>query len=215
MRAVIFDMDGLMFDTSRPYLELIEQCTLEKGMHLTKEEILWFNGISSPEVVQLETKYPGITQVMDIVNERYDDYFFQRFPNPGDANKPGLKELYQYLRMHGYKVAVASGSRACHIQNLINHCGFDFQPDVIVSSYSDIASKPAPDVFLKTAECLHLPKEECLVLEDSYSGTLAAYRANMRCVTILDVEEMTSGFQKIVDLETKDLKEVIQILENL
>ena len=118
-----------------------------------------------------------------------------------------------YLKEKGYKICIASSSSVPHIKKLVGNCGFDFQADLMLSSQDEYASKPAPDLFLACAKKMGVKPENCIVLEDSKNGIRAAYNANMRRVWIPDQVQFDEEDMKYVDLQCKDLKRVIDILE--
>lgn len=213
IRAVIFDMDGLMFDTEKPYIQLFEKLSREHGINFPKECLEQLIGVSSHVVSKFEKDYPGITEIMDEVDEKYDDYFFSIYPHPGDANKEGLSLLFDYLNKNGYKKAIASSSRKRHILNLVRYSRVEMNLDAVVSSHSDIPSKPAPDVFLEAARQIGVKPDECLVLEDSKFGIMAAYNAKMHRVWIPDLLTNSKDFEEYLEYRCDNLAEVINILE--
>lgn len=213
IKAVIFDMDGLMFDTEKPYIQLFEKLCREHKISFPKECLEQLIGVSSHVVSKFEKDYPGITEIMNEVDEKYDDYFFSIYPHPGDANKEGLSLLFDYLNKNGYKKAIASSSRKRHILNLVRYSSVEMNLDAVVSSHSDIPSKPAPDVFLEAARQLGVKPDECLVLEDSKFGIMAAYHAKMHRVWIPDLLTNSKDFEEYLEYRCNNLAEVIDILE--
>lgn len=112
-------MDGLMFDTERPYIDLLVKICRERNLNFPTEYVRELIGVSSVTVEKYENNYPGIIEAMNQVDRDYDDYFFSLYPTPGSANKKGLEELFDYLNENGYKKAIASSSRERHIKNLV------------------------------------------------------------------------------------------------
>ena len=213
IKAVIFDMDGLMFDTERPYIDLLVKICRERNLNFPTEYVRELIGVSSVTVEKYENNYPGIIEAMNQIDRDYDDYFFSLYPTPGSANKKGLEELFDYLNENGYKKAIASSSRERHIKNLVRYSNVDMKLDAIVSSHSDFPSKPDPAVFIEAAKRLDVNPDECLVLEDSKYGIMAANRAGMHRVWIPDIITDSSDFQDNLEFKCNDLSEVISILE--
>ena len=170
-------------------------------------------GASDINLSKYEKEYPWIKEMFKLTNENLASYYDKRFAVAGSANKYGLKEIHDYLKKNGYKICIASSSRLAYIQKLVANCGFDFQADLILSSKGFCQSKPAPDIFLACAKKMGVKPENCLVLEDSKNGIRAAYNANMRRVWIPDQVPFNEEDMKYVDLQCKNLKEVIDILE--
>lgn len=214
IKAVIFDMDGLMFDTETMFKKLFREKLTEANMFPEDEIIESMIGCDSRLIVRYEEQFPGITDVMKLVKKVRIDYFFETFPVPGSANKKGLQELIQYLDQKKIPYAIASSSAKEDILKFLDHAGFDIQPNEIVSSRDGMASKPAPDVFLATQERLGVKPEECVVLEDSKNGIIAASRAGMHSIFIPDQILPDEEMKEYIQTTLEDLSLVIGYLEN-
>ena len=212
INTIIFDMDGLMFDTEHFYVDLFMKNQKKENFKFPKEYILDMLGTNTRKDYYAKL-YPGLLNFMKIVNEKFMPEFFQKFPYPGQANKSGLKELHDYLKKNGYQIAIASSSSLEHIHKLVNYCGFDFKADLILSANGHYPSKPAPDVFLACAKKLNVNPENCLVLEDSRHGIRAAYNAGMHRVWIPDQVIFTDEDMKYVEYQKGNLLGVIDLLE--
>lgn len=213
INTVIFDMDGLMFDTETLYIDVFEDVCKKHGHAFPREYFLGMLGTSHFDYSIYHKDYPWLEDVLKIADDEFVSYYEKRFAIPGSANKYGLKELHDYLKSNNYKICIASSSSVPHIKRLVNNCGFDFQADLMLSSQDEYASKPAPDLFLACAKKMGVKPENCIVLEDSKNGIRAAYNANMRRVWIPDQVPFNEEDMKYVDLQCKNLKEVIDILE--
>ncbi|NCC53908.1 MAG: HAD family phosphatase [Erysipelotrichia bacterium] len=213
IKAIIFDMDGLMFDTEKLFEVLFFKVCKEHDFYCTKEAFLSMVGVSAKTVSKLESQFLGISKIMEEVQQRRKAFFFEYFKEAGSANKKGLKELYEYAKKHGYKLAVASSSQKEDIVKFINHAGFSMEFDAIVSGYDGLPSKPAPDIFMKAAKMLALKNEECLVLEDSKFGTMAAYHAHMPHVFIQDMIAPDEEMKPYIDISCDSMLDVITLLE--
>ena len=213
IKAIVFDMDGLMFDTEKLFEVLFFKVCEEHQFYCTKEAFLSMVGVSAKTVVKLEQQFPGISEIMKEVQDRRKSFFFEYFDAPGKANKKGLQELYEYGKANGYRMAVASSSQREDILSFLDYAGFELKFDAIVSGYDGLPSKPAPDIFLRSAALLGVAKEECLVLEDSKFGTMAAYRAGMPHVFIQDMIIPDEEMKTYIDKECENLLEVIDILK--
>lgn len=214
IKAIIFDMDGLMFDTEKLFEVLFFKVCEEHNFYCTREAFLSMVGVSAKTVIKLEKEFPGISDIMSEVQERRKSFFFEYFKTPGSANKKGLKELYDYAKEHGYKIAVASSSQREDILKFIEHAGFKMEFDAIISGYDGVPSKPAPDIFLRAASVLEVQPEHCLVLEDSKFGTMAAYRAKMPHVFIQDMIAPDEEMKKYIDISCESMLDVIELLKN-
>ena len=195
IKAVIFDMDGLMFNTEIMF----------------KKQFMI--GCDSREIIEFENTYPGISDVMSYCQKTRVNFFFEFFKNPGDANMPGLYELIQYLEKKPMDYAIASSSAKEDILKFINYAGFELHPKQIVSGKEGFPSKPAPDIFLATAKRMGYKPEECLVLEDSKHGITAAFKAGMKSIFIPDQIKPDEEMKKYIQETRNNLSEVIEYLE--
>ena len=214
IEAVIFDMDGLMFDTERMIIDWFEMLKEKYQLSIPKEVTYQLIGTDSSIVKRLNQQYPGLETVMDDYQSHRMEYTWMHFKKPGDANKKGLKELVEYLNEKKIPFAVASSSKKEHIQEMIDKAGFELKPNVVVSSKEgNMPGKPAPDIFLKAADMMGIPAENCLVLEDSKYGIMAAHNAGMKSVFIQDQIIPDDQMKQYIQMECDSLLDVINILK--
>ncbi len=214
INAVIFDMDGLMFDTETMFIDLVEMLKGKYGLSIPKEVTYQMIGTDSSIARRLNEMYPGLETVVQDYQSNRMEYTRQYFKESGSANKKGLQDLVEYLEEKQIPFAVASSSKKEHIQEMINQAGFDLKPYVVVSSKEgNIPGKPAPDIFLKAAEMMNIKPEHCLVLEDSKYGIMAAYNAGMKSVFIQDKIVPDEEMKQYIQIECDSLMDVIHVLE--
>lgn len=213
IKAVIFDMDGLMFNTEIMFKKQFRQALDNAGIHCPDSVIERMIGCDSRQIVEFEQTYPGISDVMTFCQKTRVDFFFDFFKNPGDANMPGLQDLIEYLEKKNIDYAIASSSAKEDILKFINHAGFTLHPKQIVSGKEGFPSKPAPDIFLATAKRMRYEPEECLVLEDSKHGITAAFKAGMKSIFIPDQIKPDEEMKKYIQETRNNLSEVIEYLE--
>ncbi|MGN0976419.1 MAG: HAD family hydrolase [Faecousia sp.] len=187
INAVIFDMDGLMFDTEALAKTAWLQVGEQLGYPITETQIAQIRGstpAASAEIFRSafgpDFDYPTAKALR---NAMVEDFIDQN----GVPIKYGLVCLLERLRQHGFRTAVASSSPRKTIEKYLSMTGLRAYYDGIVSAEDASRSKPAPDVFLLAAERLGVPAENCLVLEDSANGLQAANCAGMVCVCIPDI----------------------------
>ncbi len=187
IEAVIFDMDGLMFDTETLMLKVFPHIGQKYGVDIPVHVVHQLIGCDSRTVQLYEEHYPGIIKCMEDYQQNRLEYFFELNPNPGDGNMKGLDELIHYLNEKEIPYAIASSSHTKDIQRLSEYANCDIEPAQIVSSKEDgIPSKPSPVIFQMAAKRLGIEPEKCLVLEDSKYGIMAARRAGMDSMFIPD-----------------------------
>lgn len=212
--AVIFDMDGLMFNTEIMFKYQFREALDKANIHCPDSVIESMIGCDSRQIVKFEQEYPGISEVMSGLQRDRADFFLRYFKEPGSANKPGLQELMTYLEKKKIPYAIASSSARQDILKFIGHAGFEIHATAILSGKDGYASKPNPDIFLGAAKALGKDPEQCLVLEDSKHGIMAAYRAHMQSIFVPDQIVPDEEMKQYIQHTCKDLNEVITYLEN-
>lgn len=213
-QLVIFDMDGLMFDTEN----LAMQCWVESGKRL---------GVPVTESVILETLGRNILDSEKIMLGHYqhlEHYNFQTLKEgheqlvsdwvheKGTPHKPGLIDLLDHLENQKIRKAVVTSSFQDFGEMLLKGGGVLHRFDAIV--YGDMVThgKPAPDGFLKAAELLNAKPEACLVLEDSPAGVRAAGAAGIPVAFIPDLATPDEETIALATYFLRSLEEVLPLL---
>ena len=214
IKAVLFDMDGLMVDTESLATEAFIHSAKKQGYDMTKEETLLVLGFTTKSIYEFWENYFKNSDVSgkQLVDDHYK-YIENILFTTGPRKMPYIEELLKYLKESNYKVAVASSSNMNHIINNMEKTGLKKYIDEFASGAEVENGKPAPDVFLLAAERLGVKPEECLVLEDSKAGVLAGSSAGAKVIMVPDMfkpdEECKERTYRIVG----NLGEVISILE--
>lgn len=180
LRAVIFDMDGVLLDSESRHFHIIYDMMAERGYEYTVEYFHSTCGTLEEEMWPKLLADAGLYQEdpLQMQKEHWQRYQKETEEN-GQPVFPGLRKFLGELKKEGYQIAVASASPTEKIRENLREleCGQYFS--CIVSARECIHCKPEPDVFLLAAEKLGVLPEECMVIEDSVKGMLAAYRAGM------------------------------------
>ncbi len=199
--AVIFDMDGVIFDSERLVVETWVEVAEKYGIEGIEDACAACVGINAQatelkmkEIYGEEFPYQEYKkEASALYHERYDD---GRLPT-----KPGIRELLAFLRENNIKTAVASSTRRAVVEQEIKDAGLMPFFDRIICGDMVARSKPAPDIFLKAAEELGVAPEICYVIEDSYNGIRGAHAAGMHPVMVPDMlpptEEMEALSEQI------------------
>ena len=214
IKAVLFDMDGLMVDTESLATEAFIHSAKKQGYDMTKEETLLVLGFTTKSIYEFWENYFKNSDVSgkQLVDDHYK-YIENILFTTGPRKMPYIEELLKYLKESNYKVAVASSSNMNHIINNMEKTGLKKYIDEFASGAEVENGKPAPDVFLLAAERLGVKPENCLVLEDSKAGVIAGSSAGAKVIMVPDMfkpdEECKERTYRIVG----NLGEVISILE--
>ncbi len=185
IKAVIFDMDGVMIETEPLQSKSFEHVLRNHGVEpeFNKDGVIQKVGVTARDnLVMLKEKH-GIDEDVDTLlaqkRAAYDELLRQNlFP------KEGLLPLIKTLKEGGLKLAVASSSSLEQIQLVLHGLAVSGHFDGVVSGEDLPRGKPHPDIFLETARKLGIDPIRCLVLEDAESGVEAARAAHMKVIAV-------------------------------
>ncbi|MGN0794406.1 MAG: HAD family hydrolase [Aristaeellaceae bacterium] len=189
MKAFIFDMDGLMFDTERVFMgawdAVGERMGLGKAGYMVMKT-LGMNTEASNQVWRSEFGDDVDTEALWAYSREYMTDYYSKHPVPV---KQGLHELLDYLQRKGYLLAVASSTSREKVEANLVRTGVRSYFDVVISGDMVENSKPAPDIYLRAAEELGVKPGCCCALEDSRNGLLSAHKAGMPVIMVPDLWE--------------------------
>ena len=213
IRAFIFDLDGVITDTSEFHYQAWQRLAREEGLYFSRQDNEALRGVARRESLNLilkGTKLPEATA--EAWMERKNNYYIEMVNkmSPNDL-LPGAKELLNELRLAGLKVAIASSSKNARLVIQRLHLG-NFL-DAIVDGTMVANSKPAPDLFLKAAELLDVPPVQCVVVEDASAGVEAGKGAGMHTIGLGPVERVGQANLVLSDLHAARLVDILDRLE--
>ena len=214
IKAVLFDMDGLMVDTESLSTEAFINSAKAQGYNMTKEETLKVLGFTKANIYQFWIDYFQGTNVdgKKLVDDHYE-YIENVLYTVGPEKMPYVEELLKYLRENNYKIAVASSSDTADIKNNLEKTKLEKYIDEIASGAEVENGKPAPDVFLLAAKRLGVDPKDCLILEDSKAGIKAGKASGARVFMVPDMYTVDKECEDTADRILTNLGEVIEILE--
>ncbi|MCR5147435.1 MAG: HAD family phosphatase [Eubacterium sp.] len=185
--AVIFDMDGVIFDSERMYIECYKEIAEKYHVDNVEEVCYKCVGVTSEKTVRILKDYYGEDFPVEEYYTEAGKVFKEKYEKNGLPMKPGVRELLSFLKENGIKTALASSTKTEVVKTELGDAGILDFFDEIVGGDMVQRSKPDPDIFLKAAEALGLSPEEVMVIEDSFNGIRAAYAAGMKAVMVPDL----------------------------
>lgn len=192
LRAIIFDMDGVLLDSETLHYRVIHDMMTKRGYTYTVKHLQKYCGVPEEEIWQPLLKELGGEHDDPIqAQEEHWRRYRQHLEQSGLPRFPGTEACLRALKQQGYRLAVASASASVVIHEYMNQLGYTDYFDCIVSAQFCEHGKPEPDVFLLASEQLGISPEDCLVVEDSKNGMIAAERAGMKWVGFCGAEVPT------------------------
>lgn len=205
VEAVIFDMDGLLVDSEPTWRTVEMACFKEVDIELTEQQCIQTKGLRIDEVVDYwfaVNPWKGMGRAT-LVTRIVDRMVAEMEVNA--TALPGVRQTLEICERRKLKTAVASSSQLRLIQAVLKGLQMESRFDVVRSAEHEPYGKPHPAVFLTTAEKLGIKPENCLVLEDSLPGVIAAKAAKMKCVAVPDAHERENPQFSIADAVIPDL----------
>lgn len=185
--AYIFDMDGVIFDSERAVFNEWKLLSEKYNFPNLEEPYMKCIGVNAQTCKQIFLDYYGADFPYDEYCEERRKNYHVKYGHGRAPLKPGIKELLECLKNQDYRIAIASSTRTESVMEHIGGAGLLPYFDEIIGGDMVTRSKPNPDIFLKAAERLHTPPEDCCVIEDSYNGILAASAAKMFPIMVPDM----------------------------
>lgn len=215
IKLVIFDMDGLMFDTEQINYRAFSEIVKEEGYEPTFEQFIAFLGLNAQSIQKLYRTYYGEDVDAQGLYKKVGQRSRKIAKEEGVPVKKGLRELLSVLKEKGIPCAVASGSDLDVIQAHLKQTGLTENFDQVVSSRGIKRGKPFPDIFLNICEHFQIKPEDTLVLEDSTNGVQAALSGNIPVINIPDLLSIPEEQQEKCVAVLKDLTEVIPYINEM
>jgi HAD superfamily hydrolase (TIGR01509 family) len=183
IKAVIFDMDGVLVDSERYWKQSEREITSRLAPAWDPERSKELMGMNITQMFYfLDSELdPDVTrdEFTGMFNRLADSIYLEKVSMP-----PGCMELIEGLRKEGIRMAVASSSPLNWIEMVVERFGLTQFEALVSAEHVGHRGKPNPDIFLYAARQLGLEPGECLVIEDSENGVAAAGRAGMKCVAL-------------------------------
>jgi HAD superfamily hydrolase (TIGR01509 family) len=211
--GLIFDFDGLLADSERFHFMTYDEVFRRHGHALDQEEYnkYW---TSLGHGVKGEIDRHGLDlDPLEIRREKMP--IFSRYCEDGSIRLyDEAREMIDAFSRMGKRMAIASGTPASDVRAVLRNAGVDGLFEVVLGSDTIPRVKPAPDVFLKTAEALGLAPAECLVFEDAEKGMFAAIEAGIPCIVIRTPATKNIDFSR-ADLTVESHGQMVALLRSL
>ncbi|OGF45194.1 MAG: hypothetical protein A2452_05080 [Candidatus Firestonebacteria bacterium RIFOXYC2_FULL_39_67] len=224
IKAIIFDVDGLMADTEFYHCESVKKLMSSYGVKLSRAYLVKTVGVSSKNNFIKIKKDFGVTESLKKLLAAREKLYLKIIKASDIKVFPGLKDIFEYAKKKGIKIAVGSSSIKAQIDVVVPllmksagvRISYRKYFNAVVTGSDVKNTKPAPDIYKLVSKKLGVEPENCLVLEDSVSGVKAAKAAKMFCIAVKSEYTKNKDLVRadvIVNNLEKALKKIIKIGE--
>lgn len=207
IKAIIFDMDGVIFDTEMVYLKVWSKVFEKYGYKMTKEIYTSVLGTGRENVKKVFVNNYGSNLPIDDMYKEKDENLAKEIEK-GVALKAGAYEILKYLKENDFKIALATSAISKRAFKQLKQANIYKFFDAVVCRDEVEKTKPNPDIFLKAADKLNVNKSECIVIEDSSAGIKAAFNAGMIPIHVIDLKDADSDILEMAYKSFNNLNDV-------
>lgn len=199
-KAFLFDMDGLIFDTERLFMEQLAVVMKDYGYELSREIYQETLGMRSNPLAELMCSHYGKDYPFYDISQETNRRVQIVAETVGLSIKPQIQEVLKYLNKSAIPCAVVSSTESDKVAFYLQKAGLDSFFQKIIGGEMTEKSKPEPDIFLHACQSLELLPQECAVLEDSENGVRAAYAAGCDIICVPDLKMPSKEVQQMVQI---------------
>lgn len=216
MKALIFDMDGVIIDSEPIHFAVDAEFLKRLGVHEGPEYMEQFVGMRNPDIWKRIAEEHQLNINLDSILEEQRVHKVQLIRETPLEPIAGIRDLIDDLRARGIPFGLASSSPRPLIEAVLVKFGIIHAFSAIVSGEEVPYGKPAPDIYLEAAKTLDVAPKDCVVIEDARHGVLAAKRAGMMCIGFQNVNSGAQDLSK-ADWVVDSIREVTveRILERM
>lgn len=195
LKAVLFDMDGVIVDTEPLHRKAYYKTFEQLGINVSDDFYVTFTGASTEKVFQTVISHFGLNanvqEMMVYKRAAFRDYFY----NDAEFDLvPGVRNLIEHYHENGIRLVLASSATLTTIHMVFEKFGLEKFFVGKISGADLKESKPHPEIFLNAADLADEPKENCMVIEDSTNGILAAHRAGIFCAAYKSINTQRQDY---------------------
>ena len=211
-KAVVFDMDGVIFDSERAVMQCWKEVASRHNIPDIEKAILACTGTTMVRTREIMLNLYGADFPYDEYARESSAIFHSRYDGGRLPMKPGVKELLTFLKEHGKKIALASSTRQQVVTDELRDAGIIGYFDRIICGDMVSRSKPAPDIFLKACEELNVSPSDSYAIEDSYNGIRVAHAGGLHPIMVPDLLPADEEMQSLAEIVLPSLTSVMEYL---
>jgi mannitol-1-/sugar-/sorbitol-6-/2-deoxyglucose-6-phosphatase len=214
-KALIFDMDGVIINSEPLWRKAMIKGFNKIGLDFTEDDCRKTTGMRLKEVIELWLKHYQISDfTISQVDKLIIDNLISLIEKEGKAID-GILDIINYCKEKNIKTGLATSSDQILMDAVLKKLQLQNSFDAVVSAEKMTHGKPHPEVFLACAQKLNVKSTECLVIEDSVNGVIAAKAAQMRVFSVPDIDHKFMKQFAVADYQCDNMKEVLSILKTI
>ena len=206
--AVVFDMDGVIFDSERCILECWVDLADKYGIRDIRKNFLLCTGTNAAKTRQIMLDAYGPDFSYDSFAKEASIIFHEKYDNGKLPMKPGVFELLDCLRSSGKKIALATSTRKESVMHELQHAGILEYFNTVVTGDMVSNSKPHPEIYLKACEKIGADPERAFAIEDSYNGIRSAHAGGLHPIMVPDLLPADDEMKELSEVVLEDLLKV-------
>lgn len=214
VEAVLFDMDGTVFDTEpiyrRGWIRAAKVVGFDVDMDLFFARIC---GLNMNDIASCVYHYYGEDTPFEEIRTLRRGYLDEELASGVLPFKPGAPKIFGELKKRGIKIALATSTGRKMVDRYLQMSGLEGVFDVIVTGETVTHGKPHPEIFLAAAKKLEIEPEHCVVVEDSHHGVRAGHAAGMFTVMVPDLQPCTEEICSLLWHRCDTLYDLIPLID--
>lgn len=214
-QAVVFDMDGVIFDTERLVIEFWKEVAKKHNIPNVEHTCIQCLGTNRVRTREIFLENYGADFPFDPYRAEVTELFNTHYKGVPLPTKPGVRELLSYLQEQNIKVGLASSTAQHLVRDEIGTAGLLPYFQTLVCGDMVEHSKPAPDIFLKACEILNADPTKSIAIEDSFNGIRSAHCAGMTPIMVPDQVQPTDEIRALAFHVMPSLLDVLNWLKTL
>ena len=215
INAVIFDMDGVIFETEKLAKESWRLVAKEFGVPVGEDFMTMLLGMSHTGILDVYAKYFGDYELGCRIYDWRKAFMNNTIEQNGVPVKQGVLELFAYLKEAGLPMALATSSYRPNYERLFRVTGLENPFSTVVTGDMLEHSKPDPEIFLRAAQGMNVPIQECMIIEDSFNGIIGGSAAGAVTVMVPDMVQPTPEVRAKAFAVCDSLLDVIPLIKEI
>ena len=210
--AVVFDMDGVIFDSERCVFECWIEIADKYGIKDIEKNFLACTGTTMSRTREIMMEAYGADFPYDDFAHEASVIFHEKYDNGNLPIKVGVFELLDYLKEQGKKIALATSTRRQTVLYQLEQAGILKYFDEIITGDMVTKSKPDPEIYLMACEKIYVKPQNAFAIEDSYNGIRSAHAGGLRAIMVPDLLSANEEMKELSEVVLNSLNDVITYL---